>query len=240
VYALNGNKTAKELYVFKLHYNQFAGKPTGTLEPHRLVTTDVGISQPTVLDGSTVLFIDGNNGFRPYKHQNQLINYIRKSPYMNKDVKFETDSKIISNKSPWYYVVSNGKMYLLNNRSSSDGYKKEEFDGYVTDIKKDVKSVVTLQDYSVCLLYSDGDIETFYPSNYDSFGRTTIDKIENKTVYINNSMRISAEKNKNNQTIVSPMTVGENIQAVVVAPQIIIKKDFRVQKGASLTFQIVK
>jgi hypothetical protein len=242
VYVLNGNKSSNKLYLFSINRASTAQTPTKLLE--KLIANsnqiqNTGICQPTVNSSGVYYIKNGtltNYDFKEDK-ETPLIKYAKRNSTTNKDDFyiiqgfFSDDVQIASNASDMLFVqtiigvsvfsvspTKFMKMILdpgLKQKPSNDNAIKSLYvapNAVAFGISKTNNSLVI----------------GFVPKSQDEKHHVVLSKIDHRTLYIGKNISI-------NTNVVESYT-----NAIFLGQKISINKGFKIKKGASLTFQVIK
>jgi hypothetical protein len=235
VYVLDGNKTSNKLYLFKVHYDQFFeknGKPKdkASLTHFKLIqskmNTNEGISQPAVLNKEQVLLIKDRQVFLyNYTTAQFTIVVVGSSEFYKNDASIIIMSPKVKNLYASFVILSENNLLFT---TGGGGYRKSL-------LTSNGNNAVLNPDKSLYIQLKNGSVQHFYPLIEATNSQPTVIKdaadIQHKHTYIYTRDYLEIQK----------MTISENIQAIIAARrEIRIKRGFKVEKGASLTFQIRK
>lgn len=241
VYVLDGHKTSNKLYVFKVNYDQFFDrlglqKKVAELEHVKLIESkdskNAGLSKPTVFNQEKVFFMK----YDSLKTYNIRTNTEGNRATFKTSISNNSDVQLYCHKTNganvYVFAPSRNRLYYTNIRktASSEGYTETNVSLDENYTPSNLIQVIMLPNLSICALDNKETVHYYYlkPFLAHTIGTASIDNIKHKYAYLKEQIHIK------------PMTVTENIQSIIVGKEIRISSDFKVQKGASLTFQIRK
>jgi hypothetical protein len=222
VYVLDGYETSNKLFLFKVHYDQFSNGGGQQISPFRLRELAMGryISQSAVLNKEEVLMFYDKK-LRKYNYKTD--GFTVKSGI---DVDNLTPTILTSNETSYTVVLSSNTLYIIDpNTNLSTSFKIAG-----ANIVNAWRGIVLNPNFSIYVQLQDGSVKQFIPLKIQpNQSQANLNEIKNKCTYLHNGLIAAA-----------PITVTNNTQAIVQGTKISLPRGFKVQKGASLTFQIIK
>ena len=218
IYVLNGNKTASKLVVFQINHN--TDSPTNKIEIVKTITSsqgaDAGISQPVVTANGSVFLIKDTI-------LSKFDTKSKETTSLSSSMTFSNESEIIANATNQLIITSKSGIYYVDANAANPK---------VTNVRT---FIATNEPYKI-LMTADFDMYRF-TSNLCDFIKSTfsgsgasqqeLSGFKNKTVYFYKAIGIK-----------NGVTINDNINTILVANTIQIKKNFTVKKGANVSFKI--
>ena len=215
---LNGNKTASKLVVFQINHN--TDSPTNKIEIVKTITSsqgaDAGISQPVVTANGSVFLIKDTI-------LSKFDTKSKETTSLSSSMTFSNESEIIANATNQLIITSKSGIYYVDANAANPK---------VTNVRT---FIATNEPYKI-LMTADFDMYRF-TSNLCDFIKSTfsgsgasqqeLSGFKNKTVYFYKAIGIK-----------NGVTINDNINTILVANTIQIKKNFTVKKGANVSFKI--
>lgn len=226
IYVLDGNKTAKKLFVFQIDHNIANNenstieilKPINTIESLKKDTSvNTGISQPVVTSTGNVFFIK-DNVLSKFDTNSNTISPVNCSSYT-----FSNESVITSSATDQLFIQSNYEICYVNTQIKD--FKVLKLNDESTSSVNNLYLTPNLGVYSL----SNESCRKHQLYNFRSKYRsaTEMSDFKNNTVYFQNAIKIKNNSNINNNT-----------NTILIANWIYLSKGFSIKKGANVSFKI--
>jgi len=222
IYIIDGNKTAKKLFVFQIDHNMDNAlnntiKMVKMIESSKKeVATNTGISQLVVTPIGSVFFIKDNVLSKFDTNSNETTS-------LTSSITFDNESEIIANATNQLIITSNKGLYCVDANTASPK---------VTNVynfspnNEPYKNLLTAN-FGI-YRFTSSKCEFIKPTFSGSGApQLELSEFKNKTVYFYKAT-----------TIKNGTTINGNTNTILVANTIQIKKNFTIKKGANVSFKI--